>query len=464
MSVTLRTRLEYLREWVRRFIAYQDTVTWFGNLGIAQAFGRATSDLAEMGETLYMDLKRRFSIRAAPEDVLPEVAAEYGTEQLGATRSRMLIIVEPDHQTVMSISLGTGPVGAGDEIEVGTPTVFAVGNSIRIRSGDGTVTETKNIVGITVGTGPGGGDELEVTALAGVYTPATDDVAVLLRVTIPVDTTVTTSAGPSFQTMATLTAGDANPVLNGESQALGLADKVWCECTAAGASGNVDAETVLDFSPAVAGVARVFNPEAATNGEDTEAAYSLRYRTAHRGTLANMETLSWLEQVAGEGNTDCIRAIQATASSASTMAAKVLKRNGGAFSASDLTALEDYIEGRVRSYMSVSLSNVTMTSVTVEARITLDPNADLRTVWRLAADAIAKYLDWRTWPWGSDVTASDLFNLVNDTEGVASVDVPSFLPAANVSVAADSLPTMVYLALEDTATGNTVGATLAVSF
>jgi uncharacterized phage protein gp47/JayE len=459
MSVTLKDRKQLAAEFIRRFRQYTDLVTWFGPNSVMRAFALAMGGAAEGAERLYTALVRRITLMAASGTYLTSVAAERGSDRLAGQRAKVLVIVRPYQVNVTAIT-----AGATDLIEVDDSDPFAVSDSIRIRNGDGTVTEIRTIIAITSGTGPSGGDELEVASLTGSYTPSTEDVDVLLRYTVAAGTTLLSNSGASFETLEAVTTGDSNPVLDGEGTFVGLADKVWCECTEVGALGNIDADTIDDFSPSIDDVLSVFNPEPGTGGADEETDYDLKYRTAHRPTLANQETLTWLEALLAKGNSDVLRAIRTTSSYVSTMAVKVLHRNGGPFSTANLTALDTYAGQRVRSYLTVECSNVTLTSVEVEAQITLDPDVTLEDVWKEAANRLASFLDHRKWAWGEDVDEADLLTIVNGTPGVATLVTATFLPASDVTVAVDSLPTLASLALEDTDSGDTMQADLAVSF
>ena len=114
--------------------------------------------------------------------------------------------------------------------------------------------------------------------------------------------------------------------------------------------------------------------------------------------------------------------------------------------------------------MGVSVSNLTLTSVEVEASITLQPGKTLEEVYRDAAGRLVTYLDYRLWVEGTDVDNADLLSIVNTTPGVATLQTSSFLPATPVVVAAESFPTLVRLSLRDLVSGQTLNADLAVSF
>lgn len=456
----IKTRQQLTQEWIQRFLTYTDQSTWFGPNSVMRAWALTTATAVEGCYLLYTAILRRLTLMAASGDYLTQVASERGCERLGATSAKLLVVFQPAMSNVTAVT-----VGPPDKIEVDDSSPWLVGDSGRIRNADGTVTEAFTIAAITIGTGPNGGDEFETAVpLTNAYTPGTEDVDVLMRVSVPAGTTIESSSGAQFQTLTILTTGDANPVLDGESAALALADKTWCEAVEKGDGGNIDPLSVTALTVAIRGVLSIFNPDAGTGGSESESDFALKYRTMQYPTIQNQETHAWIQALAQAGNSDVIRAVKITSTTVGVMAAKVLKRDGGGFTAGELTAIEAYMDARVRSYMTVELTNVTLTSVEVEGIITLDAGATLEDVWKKAAAALAIYLDWRKWGFGALVPNGDLFSTVNATQGIATLETSSFLPAADVTVGLESLPALVRLSLQDSATGDTINATLATSF
>ncbi len=455
----LRTRTELEQDAIRRIVTYTDQLRWFGPNSTGAALAKAMAGQAARGYALFRALVRRTSLLASSGDYTTALAEELGARRRGAQRAKVLAIVVPRHAVVTAITSGVT-----DLLEVDDSSPFEVGSSVRIRSADGATTESATVIGITTGSGPGGGDELQVAALTNAYAPTTEDVRVLLRHPIPAGTALTTSSGVTFETVSALTVGDFNPVLNGESTFLGLADKVWCECRTRGAAGNIEAQGLLDFSPRIPEVLRVYNPERAQGGGDTESTFDLKYRASTLGALASQETPAWVEATAKEGNADVLRAVPVPSLTVGTLTVQVLATNGGALTANAKAALASYLGDRTRAGLTVVLQDVTLTSVEIDARVTLDPNADLSTVYTEAASRIAAYLDFRKWSFGADVDAADLLSIVNTTPGVATLDVSSFQPQAAVSVSSNSLPTLTRFTLTNTASGDVLGADLLVQF
>lgn len=450
---TLKDRKQLVQEWIRRFVTYQDEITWFGANSVMRAWAEATAALVEGCYHLYVALVRRFTLLSSSGDYLSQVAAERGTTRLSETAAKVLVVFQPETANVTLITL-VPP----DIITVDDASPFTAGMDIRIRNEDGTVSEVVTIAGIV------GNDITIVGALVNFYDPVLEDIDILARVAVPTGTAIDTTSGVTFETLEAVTTGDANPVLDGEGTALALADKAWCECTTKGAAGEIEARAVTELVTPIAGVKSVYNPERATGGDDDETDFDLKYRTMHRPTIANQETNAWIEALAKEANTDVLRGRRVTSTTVGVMGVQVLRRNGGTFSAAELLGIELYLDQRVRSYMTTDVDNITLTAVEVEAVITLEAGSTLEDVWRAAASAIVVFLDWRKWEFGTDVDEADLLTLVNNTAGLASLETASFLPASDVAVGADSLPTLVRLSLQDADTGDVINAELAASF
>jgi len=469
MSGPVQTRREAIQEWIYRFTVAAPpptTAGWnFQPLSLLRGIAQASAALAVAnGFALYRALLRRYTVKAAAGDDLVKVARERGRRQRGPVHAQMPVIFVPRTARVTAITAA----GFSDLLEVLDSTDFAIGVSVRVRNIDGSVSEAKVITNVTAGTGPNGYDELVVTALVNVYAPNLDDddVQVLFRATVPAGTLINTRSGVQYQTLDATTTGDSNAVFAGESSALGLADKAIAECTTAGASGNVAPNNVTGLAVPITGVLQVVNPEAGRYGADTETDLELKRRTMSGPSEARQETRTWFETMLLRSDEDVARVIPGLSSDIGVMAVLVQHRNGGAFSVAELGAMKAWLEERVRSYMTIDVENVTLTSVEVEAQITLEPGYRLRAVLTSVADRVVTHpaLDFRKAEFGSDVDNSLLLALVRDTPGVRSVDTASFLPAAPVVVGDTSLPRLTRVSLLDRDTGVTINATVAVGF
>lgn len=456
----LKTRRELVADAVRRIITYTDEIAWFGSNSTVGALAQAIGGQASLTYRLYKGVLRRFSLRAATGDWLDVVAAERGADRLDAQRARVLVVFRPVTATVSAID-ETGPTV---EIDVDDATGIEAGDSVRIINEDGSLTERLTVSAVTEGGGASGADLLEVPSLANTYTPSTETVSILLRHRIEAETELTTEAGVGLQIKQAVTIGDLNPLLAGEGTALALLDKAWAEATIAGASGNIDPQSITGFVIPDAKVASVQNPERGFGGADEESDEDLRFRAAHRPARRSQTTEAWAEALARESQRRALRMRQEPADEVSTMQFRILARNGGPLTEKQRRAVENYIEARTRAYMGIRVLNVELTSVEVEAQVKLDPDVTLRQAWIDAASRISDYIDYRRWEWGDDVSALELRRRLELATGIESVVVGSFLPAADVEVADTSLPAFVRLSLEDVDTGRTINGTLAQTF
>lgn len=460
-----KTRRQLVAEVAKRFVVLQDQVTYLGSNGVARSLLNVIAWLGSMSHQLYSATLRRWSLlgaqgeAAAEGGALDTVLEEHGAPRPGANRSRVFAVFRPHARVVTAITSG-----ATDLIEVSTAAApIEAGDSIRIRKSS-SVTEIKTVIAVTEGTGPNGGDEVEVSTLVNAYDPATEDVQILLRQTLPVDTALTSVSGVQFHLLDSVGVGDANPVLSGEGAALALLDKGWAECVEAGPRGQIDAYTLTGFATSTPKVLAVFNPERAIGGEAAADDASARYRAAYFPALQNVETQAAILALLQAGNSDVLRTIKTTPTSFRTVSVRVLHRNVGALSSGEKAALKLYVDQRMRAGNGVELLDVTLTSVQVNATVSLDTDATLNVVWRAAAARIATLLDTRTWPWGQTVERADLITLVNTTPGVASLNSTTFLPAADVTVAAESLPVFISLTLTDANSGESVGNDIDVAY
>lgn len=462
----LKTRAEHLEDSVRRVVAYTDKITYFGENSAALALLNAAATAAEGGDRLYAALVNRVVLANAKGDALVTAAASRGTAQGPGTRSTVMAVVRPVTVAVTAVAVVSG---SEDDVTLADGSVWEVGDVVRLRYTDPDTATTYTDYR-TVASKPST-NVLRVATLtdatAAEYQDAIDDdieVLAIFRVTVPVESTIDSLSGAQFLTKAAVITSDANPVMGGESTVLALADKVLCEATEIGEGGNIDRLTLTDFNPSIRGVLGVDNPERGSGGAPVEVASDLKQRAVEGPSALTQDTLAWLLAVAKRGNSDVLRLIKVTSPYIATVACKVLKRNGGAFSTEELTTLETYISAYGRSFLNVTLSNVTMTSVEVEATITLVAGYTLEQVWRAAANRLAAYCDFRTWEWGADVDEAALLSIVRTTEGVATLETSTFLPASDVTVATDSLPRFTRLSLRNGLTGATINATLATSF
>ena len=454
-----RSVLQYVADNVRRMVVLQDDVTYFGSNGTIRAFVDVLSQAQAQAQLSISGLVRRRSLLGATAATgLDEVLEEAGAPRLPADRSRVLVCFQPWYTQVEAVTNG-----ATSKIEVVDASKFAVGDSVRIRQSS-TLTEIRTVIAITSGTGPHGGDEVEVALLTNSYSPAAELVDLLLRQTLSTDTGITTTVGVSFQLLEPVTVGDSNPIMDGETTTLALLDKAWAECTVAGSRGKIDPYTVSGFTVAQPGVRGVFNPAAAIGGDDAEPDAQARYRAAYFPAILNVETQVGVLALAKAGDPNVLRTLIVEPTALRTISVRVLTRQVGPLSSGAKTSLTAYMNQRMRAKTAVELLDVTLTAITITATVTLDGTATLVTVWRAMMSRLVARIDTRTWDWGVDVERADLITLVNTTPGVQDVNTETFTPSANVAVGAESLPYMFSLTLTDASTGLSYGDVVAPSY
>lgn len=459
----LQTRADSERDLLRRVVAYQSEVTYFGGNGVLRSVLSSVAGLAAAGPMLLRALIRRFSLTQATGNDLISVLEERGTPLRGSQRSQVLLLLTPHVTIVMDIT--TGMSSSDVEVE-GDTSAYAAADTIRIVSADGSVTEVATIDSVgTPGGGPNGGTVITTTTpLVETFSPGTERVACLLRYTLPAESQVSTNVGVAFQTLSSVTVGDANPVLAGESTALALGDKVWAECTTKGSQGNIDPLQVTGFASSTPKIAVVSNPESATDGADVEPEYEAKYRAAYYPSMLAQDTAASLLAKCHALNEDVLRLIPTSSPSQTALRVRVLTRQGGALSTNAKLALQAGLDPRLPSLLTSQVLDVIPTAVEVTATITLLPGFDLTDVWLDVCNRLAVFLDYRTWPFGEDVDDADLLAILNETPGVGDVDVDTFTPTSNVVVGAESVPRLTRVVITDATSGAVRGADLSTSY
>ena len=458
----LQTQGDLVRSFIERFMAYQDQITYAGTNSVTYALATGVAGLAANGPRLLRSLVRRFTLLGATRQDLTEVMLEMGVTRGGPARGRVLVVMQPHAVNVLDITVN----GSVHDIEVDDAAEFDAGDSIRVVNGDGTETEVAEVDSIgSAGAGANGGTVITtVAALTGTYDPAADDVDLLLRYVVPRDTLLRTSAGVQYQTIDSVTVGDRNPVLNGESDALGLSDKVWAECTTAGARGAIGPLSVTGFVVAVPKVKRILNPERAVGAADEESDFDGRYRASHHASIQATDTAAWALARLQEIAPNTLRVVPTTATSLQQMRFLVLTRSAGPLTSTEKEQAIAYMEARARSLLDVVLDDVTLTAVELDVTATLVEDYSLEEVWRELATRASAFLDFRTWTEAETVDDADLLSLANETPGIGNIDTLTFQPSADVVVATGSFPYLARVTLRDAATGEYRGADLDQEF
>lgn len=467
MDPTLKTRQEYLEEGVRRVVAATPNLTAFGENTVNRALLEPLAAYAEDAALLYDEVLNRVLVQNAQDPHIRVIGESrgYPYDTLGR-RAQVLVIMTPFTTNAVAVSVVSGTV---DSIQVSDGATILVGTSIRIGYTD-LSTGTYYTETATVSAKPSA-NVIRVPTLttrsAAQYQAAISagyEVMVTVRTTLSAGTTVTSNGGATFQTLSALTVGDSNPIMAGEGTALGLADKVWCEATERGTAGNIDRFSVIGISPSSTGVVSAYNPERGFGGAGAEDVSAYRQRIIEGPSQYSQDPLAWLLAVGKQVNRNLFRVVKVSTTVLNTVAIKVLKDTGGTFDSDTLSALVVGLEQRSRSGLNFTATNVSKTSIEIEASIQLEPEYTLNQVWRSVSNNAAAYLDFRTWPFGQDPDDAALLSIVRQTAGVANVDTSTFLPASDPAVATDSLPVLTRVSLRNISTGETINASLAVSF
>jgi hypothetical protein len=450
---------QFVADNVRRMVTLQDAVTYFGQNGTVRAFLDVLSRAQAQTQLTVSGLVRRRSLLGATAATgLDEVLEEAGSPRLPADRARLLVCFQPWYTRVTAVTNA-----ATSKIEVGDASEFDVGYSVRIRQ-TSALTEIRTVIAITTGTGPNGGDEVEVALLTNSYSPTTEVVDLFVRQTLPTDTGITTTVGVTFQLLEPVTVGDANPIMNGETTTVALLDKAWSECTVAGSRGKVEPYTVSGFTVAQPKVRGAFNPAGAVGGNDAEPDAQARYRAAYFPAILSVETQASILALAKSGDPNVLRTLIVEPTALRTVSLRVLTRQVGPLSSGAKLSLGAYMDQRMRAKTSVELLDVTLTAVSITATVSLDGTALLVDVWRAAMSRYVAQIDTATWEWGVDVERADLITILNTTAGVQDINTETFTPSSNVAVGAESLPYMFSLTLTDASTGDVYGDVVAPAY
>lgn len=244
-------------------------------------------------------------------------------------------------------------------------------------------------------------------------------------VPVPAGTACMTAAAVEFVTTAA-----------GTIKAGAVTCDVAAQAAAAGAAGNVPAESVLYMERAPSGVAEVYNPAAFSGGADAENDESLRarvmasYRKLPNGANAayyearaldtgGVAAVSVLPKRRGVGTVDVV-----IADAAGPAGPELLKTVG------------DKLRAEREICVDIRVLAPTAVAVTVDASVAIKDGYDAETVKTGAEKALTAYFTGERL--GEDVLLAKLGSLLFGVEGVENYSITS--PAADVAVAADELP------------------------
>lgn len=456
----LLDRDEYLQLLARLVRAGAPGLTYYGPSSVTLGLLQGPATLAEGGDRIEERLMERHFLAPSRGDNLTVAAGERGASRDRDRYAAVLVVIAPEKTTATALAHFSG---SQDDITVADGSKFGVAASIRIRSADGITSEAATIASkpsanvLRVGT-------LTNYAAYSADIGAGDPVGVLYRATVPVNSPIETEGGVTFVTQAAVTTGEANPIMDGESGALSLADKVWAEATTPGAAGNIAIGTVKGLNPAITGVRVVFNPEKGQGGADEQSDNDLKDYAIHGPAGYGQQTLAWYEAIGRIGNRYLLRVLSSRSDILRAITLEVVRVNLGAFTSTELAALGAYLTDRVKDGITVSCENATFTAVEVDASIYKASGATLAGIGKAYSDAVGRWIDPRAWTRGEAVDNSLLLTMLRATAGVRAVVTSTFSPAAPVEVASNSLPRLVRITLTDQDTGQVWNGELTQSY
>lgn len=459
----LMNRNQVLQESIVRLQTATNSLSWFGpgsvGYGIASSTVGAASVLEAHAEEIYRDA----FVRSGSGTSLQAAVEELGVVVPTTSRAYCYLVVVPEVSTVTAIS-GSGPY----TLTVSTNFGWQVGDTVRVKGA--TANQTSTLTAASSGSVTLALSGATATAIT-TDLAANNTVRLLFRATVAADSSVSMQGGVTFGTLASVTTGDANPLFAGEGTSLALVDKVLCECTTPGASGNVDRMSATGLVVAVRGVKRVFNPLPATGGTDAPDDWTLKYLAAMSAQSTAQSPIRSIEGLTQRGVSlglsdtagSVLRAFSKPTDELNTVEVFAITRGLGTLSTTEKSDLATYLAEYTNPGLTYTVSDITLTSVEVSAEVTLStgPAGEsaearrqrLRDAWARVASAVSDYINVARWNVGTDVSQSRVLEIVLADSDIAAVDVPTFLPADDVTVGSESLPTLTSLVLTDASTG-----------
>lgn len=252
-------------------------------------------------------------------------------------------------------------------------------------------------------------------------------------ISIPSGTKAATEDGVTFETIETKSIGSDG----------GNTSNIAAEAVLAGKGGNVRAETITVLIDTIDGVTYVTNPARATGGQDYETDELLRNRAINRIAAMSLGISDSYKAWAQEADSSVLNAKPQwghPSYSDKTIVIHLVKDNGGVYTESELTAIQNYTQYRAPLGTTAKCLNLTWTTIDITAQIRMKQGYSMPTVKNYIEDNVSIYLDYRNREFGDDVEWSDIYALINNTEGVEDVSTALFTPASNVTVDDFSLP------------------------
>ena len=249
--------------------------------------------------------------------------------------------------------------------------------------------------------------------------------AAAAAVTVPAATACMTAASVEFVTTADI----AIP-------AGALYADAAASAVTTGSAGNVPAESVLYMERAPSGVAEVYNPAAFSGGADAEEDGALRARVlASYRKLPNGTNAAYYE--ARALNTDGVAAVSVLPKRRGLGTVDVIVADAaGPAGPALLAAVQEKLRSEREICVDIQVLAPAVQAVAVSAAVTAESGADPAAVKSAVEAVLTDYFTGRLL--GQDVLRARLGSLIFAVEGVKNYALAA--PAADVAVAADSLP------------------------
>lgn len=215
---------------------------------------------------------------------------------------------------------------------------------------------------------------------------------------------------------------------------------------------NVDANSIINVTPAPSGHIECTNEYMATGGRDSEDDETFRIRIMTNLNTLSKGTLEYYTQIFQNIDDRILKVLNVGLGEDGIFYLYLVSQNGILFTQDELETLleksksyfglfELNLEGNV---VGIQLKNAEWFFIGSERgmdfRIEIDPSYDVATVRKNIQVALTKYLDFRFWEAGKIVQWDDLLGIVKNAEGVKYVPDEYFFPYYDQEVPPNQLP------------------------
>ncbi len=229
----------------------------------------------------------------------------------------------------------------------------------------------------------------------------------------------------------------------------------------AGSRTNVNPFAINSVNPVPAGHTAVLNEYKAIGGRDQEDDATFRLRIKEGGNILARHTLSYLEQVFVNINSDVLRVHFQGFDDNGNIVLSILTQNAVDLTQSELDqlydeggdylAISDLLYPNATSY-GVVLQNITYFPIDIDFRVSIDASFNADDVRVDIQTRISKLLDHRFWRFGIDrVEWDDLLQIVKTTRGVLYTADETFSPRVDLEVPNIQVPLVRSFVMRDLA-------------